>query len=437
MRARWFDLADGLFARRRAGELILLFFEGEESDFIRFSQSRVRQAGHVAQANAWVRLIRGGRQAAGQVTLTGRAGDARALARELAALRALLPALPEDPHLLVSTEVRSSDDERPGALPPPGRALRRILAAGRGRDMVGIYAGGRQWRAFANSLGQRNAFARDSFHLDWTFYHRADKAAKGCYAGFAWDDAAFESQVAAAAEAADLLRREPMTLAPGEYRTYLAPAALAEILRMLGWGGFSLKAQRTKQSPLLRLVEGEETLAPGVTLREHTAGGLAPAFGADGFLKPAEVPLIRAGRHAGALVAPRSAREYGVPTTGGGEYPEALDLAGGALAPGDVLARLGRGVYVNTLWYLNYSDRLAGRITGMTRFATFWVEDGRLVAPLNVMRFDDTIYRMLGSQLVDLTAEPQFLPDGHTYFQRSTASTRTPGALIDGFRLTL
>lgn len=40
------------------------------------------------------------------------------------------------------------------------------------------------------------------------------------------------------------------------------------------------------------------------------------------------------------------------------------------------------------LWYLNFSDRPGGRITGMTRFASFWVEDGRIVAPLNVMRFD-------------------------------------------------
>ena len=54
---------------------------------------------------------------------------------------------------------------------------------------------------------------------------------------------------------------------------------------------------------------------------------------------------------------------------------------------------MGTGVYIGNLGYLNYSDRTAGRMTGMTRFATFWVEDGQVVAPLNVMRFDDTILR--------------------------------------------
>ena len=73
----------------------------------------------------------------------------------------------------------------------------------------------------------------------------------------------------------------------------------------------------------------------------------------------------------------------------------------------EVLSRLGTGVYIGNLHYLNWSDRAACRTTGMTRFATFWVEDGEIKAPLNVMRFDETAYRMLGDNLVDLT---DFLP---------------------------
>ena len=98
---------------------------------------------------------------------------------------------------------------------------------------------------------------------------------------------------------------------------------------------------------------------------------------------------------------------------------------------------MGTGVYVNRLWYLNYSDRPAGRITGMTRFATFWVEDGRIQAPLNVMRFDETLYRVLGENLLGLTAEREFLPSGSTYFARSVDSSRLPGALIENFTFTL
>ncbi|MGD8397096.1 MAG: metallopeptidase TldD-related protein, partial [Candidatus Eiseniibacteriota bacterium] len=98
---------------------------------------------------------------------------------------------------------------------------------------------------------------------------------------------------------------------------------------------------------------------------------------------------------------------------------------------------LDRGLYINNVHYLNYSDRPACRMTGMTRFATFWVEKGKIAAPVNVMRFDETIFRILGDNLVDLTAQREFILDPDTYFARSTDSGRVPGALIEDFTLTL
>jgi predicted Zn-dependent protease len=101
------------------------------------------------------------------------------------------------------------------------------------------------------------------------------------------------------------------------------------------------------------------------------------------------------------------------------------------------LPQLDTGVYINNLWYLNYSDRAACRMTGMTRFATFWVEGGSIQAPLSVMRFDESIYRMLGDHLLGLTAERDFILDPSTYYQRSTGSSRLPGALVEDFNFTL
>ena len=112
-------------------------------------------------------------------------------------------------------------------------------------------------------------------------------------------------------------------------------------------------------------------------------------------------------------------------------------MLAGTLPEREVLAQLGTGIYVNNLWYLNYSDRNACRTTGMTRFATFWVENGQIQAPLNVMRFDETIYRALGQNLVGLTSERELLLSSGTYFRRATGSTHVPGALIEDFTLTL
>ena len=73
----------------------------------------------------------------------------------------------------------------------------------------------------------------------------------------------------------------------------------------------------------------------------------------------------------------------------------------------------------------------------MTRFATFWVDNGEIVAPLNVMRFDDTIYRMLGENLVGLTAQRDLRVATDTYEARSTRSMRLPGAVIADLAMTL
>ncbi|MGZ8265478.1 MAG: metallopeptidase TldD-related protein, partial [Burkholderiales bacterium] len=138
-------------------------------------------------------------------------------------------------------------------------------------------------------------------------------------------------------------------------------------------------------------------------------------------------------------VSPRSAREYGLQTNGAGpeESPQSLEILPGDLVEADILRALDTGLYVGNLWYLNFSDRAAGRITGMTRFGTFWVEGGRITAPVHALRFDDTLYRMLGEKLVDLTDSPELLLSTWTYGERSTASSRLPGALLESMRFTL
>jgi predicted Zn-dependent protease len=151
------------------------------------------------------------------------------------------------------------------------------------------------------------------------------------------------------------------------------------------------------------------------------------------------VPLIDAGRLVGAMVSPRTAREFKLDENGanGAESPEALAMQPGALAQKDALDALDTGLAIGNLWYLNYSDRPAGRMTGMTRFATFWVEHGKVVAPVEVMRFDDTVYRMLGSNLEALTAERELILDSDTYGGRNLASVSLPGALLSAMQFTL
>jgi predicted Zn-dependent protease len=438
MKSQFYELAARLERELAPGETLLCNLSAERSDFVRFNQARVRQAGSVEQRYLNLRLVRARRQASATITLAGD-GDDAALARQtLTRLREALGELPEDPWLLVNETPRSSEIERRGALAPAPAVVEQAMSAAAGRDLVGFYAGGTIYRGFANSLGQRNWHEVDSFNFDWSLYRQGDQAVKTSYAGFDWAPGVFGSRMAQAAEQLELLALPRRTLEPGEYRAHLTPRALAEVLGLLCWGGFSARARQTKQSPLLRMEEGR-TLAPQITLGENIAGGVAPAFQAEGFVRPPVVALITAGRLGEPLVSPRSAREYGLPTNAanGGEAPESLDMAAGGLAERDVLQALDSGLYISNLWYLNFSDRPAGRITGMTRFATFWVEGGRIAAPVTPMRFDESVYRLLGETLVDLTRERELLPDSSTYGERQTSGVRLPGALVSALRFTL
>jgi predicted Zn-dependent protease len=440
MQTYFYTLADGITEHLEGEEVYTCTFHGEDSAFVRFNRSAIRQPGSVQQRTLSLDLIQGRRHAPGQIALSGALElDRERLGHLLVSLRQKLPYLPEDPYLCYATEVRSSEQHGENRLPAAADAVAAIVDAGRGRDLVGIYAAGGIYTGFANSLGQRNWFSSHSFNLDWSFYHEKDKAVKTGYAGFAWDPAAFAQKVEAATAHLEVLRQPPRTIEPGQYRVYLAPAALEDILGILGWGGFSLKAHRTKQTPLLKMVEEGARLHPAVTLLENTRDGVAANFQEAGFLKPDQVTLIEAGALRDCLVSPRSAQEYGVPTNGvsSRESPRSLDLAPGALASDEILSQLDTGVYINNVWYLNYSDRAACRLTGMTRFATFWVTHGAIQAPLNVMRFDESIYRMLGEHLLGLTAAREFILDAGSYHQRSTGSARLPGALVDAFTFTL
>jgi predicted Zn-dependent protease len=433
-------LSERLVGSLHGPEVLTLFVEAEQSDFVRFNQAKVRQAGTVTQGLLSLDLIDGQRHAPGRYTLSGHLDEdvSRGLAL-LEELRQTLPYLPEDPHLLYATEVRSTQNATPSALPDAGEMVDSILDVGAGLDLVGILASGSVMRGFANSLGQFNWFASSSFNFDWSLYHRADKAVKCGYADTRWDNAELAHKMGQGAAQLEVMKRPPHRIDPGSYRAYLAPAALGEIMGMLSWGGFGLKEQRTKRSPLLRAAEGRVTLDSRFSLQENISGGIAPAFGCSGFLRPDSVELFSKGQMVDSLISPRSAKEFGVATNGAGpsESPDSLDLAPGTCAANSLLSDLGTGIWINNLWYLNYSDRSSCRITGMTRFATFWVEDGEIVAPIDVMRFDDTLYRMMGEGLVGLTEERELIMDASTYGGRSTSSARLPGALVEDFVLTL
>ena len=422
-----------------AGERYCASYAAESTDFVRMNRGKVRQPGHVEQRYLDVRLVRGARHATHALTLTGDlARDEAAVRTALDALRTVLPDLADDPHLLLPDTIASSRSVGAARLPASASMVETVLAAAAGEDLVGLLAAGPVQRGFANELGQRNWHETTTFNLQWSLYHQGDKAVKSSYAGFAFEPDSLAARMTDARERLALVSRPARSLPPGSYRAYLAPSAMEEIAGLLSYGAFSGRALATQQSALARM-RSDATLDARVFIDEDTEGGVAPRFQAEGFARPPRVPLVAAGRLAGALVAPRTAREFALAQNGANawEGPESLAMRGGELPMADALAALDTGLAIGNLWYLNYSDRTACRMTGMTRFATFWVEHGRVVAPVEALRFDDTLFRMLGDNLLHLTRETELMLEPNTYGSRLLSSTSLPGAVLSDMTFTL
>lgn len=437
-------LADAVCQTQRPSHRVTLNLSAESSDFIRLNRARVRQATTVNQQTVSVSVIDGQRRASCSVSLPGDLAQAQAtLTAERDNLLAMLPFVPEDPHLVLPDSVQnSSREDDANGLADTSEVIDQLIDFAGEEDLVGFYAAGPMVRAFADSQGQRNWHHVASFHLDWSLFTRSgqakDRAVKSIYAGRTFEADVLRQKMNNAKTQLTWLEKPIKKLAPGKYRAWLAPAAVADLLLAMAWSGFSRKERASGTSSLIRLTDTDARLSPLVSLTEATSHGIAPAFTDTGQLRPDQVMLVTAGALSNTLTSQRSGAEFDEPANASGsEYPEAMELAGGMVADEQALTALGTGLWIGNVWYLNYSDRQAARVTGMTRFACFWVEDGKIQAPVDVMRFDDTLIRLFGTALEALGQTVEFIPGSSTWGERELNSVSCPGLLLSDLKLTL
>ena len=100
------ELADHVTTLVGEGEVANLSFGAEDSDFVRFNQSKVRQAGSVQQRDLSLDLIKGNKHCKGALTLAGDPEQDRARIGKLVGdLRERRDLLPGDPFPGVSIDL--------------------------------------------------------------------------------------------------------------------------------------------------------------------------------------------------------------------------------------------------------------------------------------------------------------------------------------------
>jgi len=437
----YFDsIKNSIFNELGPDEIVSIDISGESSNFVRFNNSKVRQIGMVDDLAVSFSLISNQRTMSFASTLSGdMKTDMSNLLSNLNRIRKDINSIPEDPYIVYPTGDGSSFSEKSGDLLSPEKVVPTLTPVISDLSLTGIWSSGRIFTGNSNSLGQEHWFESDSFSLDYSLIASGERMLKGTYAGTSWDGAEFLDRINGDRYKLDILTKDPVEIKPGKYRTFIESAGVSDLVSMFSWGGISESSIQQAESSLCKMRSDSIKLSPCFSLSEDFKGGSVPRFNSNGEVSPERLDLIVSGALKNTLVSSNTSKEYKVESNFAerGEYLRSPYMGAGDLDNSDVLSELGTGLYLSNLHYLNWSDRIGGRVTGMTRYACFWVEDGELVSPIKDMRFDDSIYNFFGDSLEDATKNVTFNPNVGTYNGRSLGGTHCPGILLSSFEMTL
>lgn len=433
------DFSDKLFQDLKSDEQLGLILHSEDSTFIRFNKSLVRQNSTVNQHEVTLQFHKDQRFTKMRLNLTlDIENDLQNAKTLLSEARAQLPLI--DPHPQFFKLVNNGQSENYKKIDRPTdedipKLINRVFSDS---DLAGLWCSGPMRQASVNSEGQFHFFESDYFFFDYSIYN-GPLAAKGYYASEKFNEKDFINKAQDTKNKLSLLSRPQQKIARGQHNVYLEPMAVAEIVYAMAWSSLSQSSFNRGHAPLKKLINKEVLFSSNVNFAEDFSSCYVPRFNSIGEISEQKIDLIKNGQLESLLISSGTAQEYNLKSNfaESSEYPRSLVLDSGSLKQIDALKKLGQGLYLSNLHYINYSDIQTARLTGMTRFACFWVENGEIVGPIQDLRFDESLYNIFGSNLVDLTEESSTFLDTSTYLKRSLGALKVPGALINNFNFTL
>ena len=174
------------------------------------------------------------------MTLKGiEADDKLVIESYLNKLRNDIKNIPEDPYLVMPTFTDSSNDKYRGELLDFKNAADYLTPAMSGVDLTGIWASGKIFLGNANSLGLNTGLKLKLFHLIILLSTLQIKFVKACYAGTKWDQSDYENYILNSKKKLKLMDKKPVSINPGEYRAYIEPMGVSDLIDMFSWGGVS------------------------------------------------------------------------------------------------------------------------------------------------------------------------------------------------------
>lgn len=336
-------------------------------------------------------------------------GSLKAVVETAQGIAKRLPADPEYMPPLDASEAAKYPDvdaffEQTAGLDPRKRAEQLAAAAravaGKGLRLSGAYLSGDRFEAVANSAGLRG-------------YHRSTDAEVHLTAlgetGSGWAEKASNNvadidarEVAGRALKIAEAAQDPTDLAPGKYTVIMSPAAIAEMLLFLFWGGFEAKAVDEGRT-FLRGKLGTKICGEEITIGSDPADRRCPGtpFQEEGLTSPT-VAWIEHGVLSNLCYSRFWADKQGKEATG---RPSNVIMQGGETSVDEMIASTERGLLITRFWYIRFVDPMLPLVTGMTRDGLFLIENGAVARAVKHMRFNEDPLDMLSR--VELMGRPE------------------------------
>ena len=195
---------------------------------------------------------------------------------------------------------------------------------------------------------------------------------------------------------------EPETIEPGNYKVFLEPLAVQELIRFLSYIGLSGLFYDENRSCFSGMLD-QEVASPLLTLYDEPISDLpGVGFDVEGVARKRLV-LIEQGTLKNVAYDSYSAHKVGKRSTGNafmlqspyGGFPFSISINPGKDRLPDMLASINNGLLIKRFWYTRVVSPKEGILTGMTRDGTFTIRDGKIGRPLKNLRFQISLPEIL------------------------------------------
>ncbi len=266
--------------------------------------------------------------------------------------------------------------------------------------------------ALANSLGveAETSYTRANVEVDTRAFKDGHEGA-GFSRSYAHDIGEFDLEEMARSAAKDAVNSiNPKTIPTGDYEAIFTPASMSAFTGFIGRLGFSARAYQEGYSFVTDKI-GEQVFDEKLTItdmgRSLETYNASP-FDGEGTPK-GDLRLVGDGVAESLCYDNYTALKDGVESTGHAlpKFARGFFMRGfpmpvnQVVSPGDasvdeMIEDTRKGVYLTRLHYVNPIRRDKAVISGLTRDACWYIEDGEIKHPIKVMRFTDAIPRILG-----------------------------------------